>query len=174
MPSGIYKRVTLGRKRHETIGKKFGRLLVLSYVEEISEQIRMDTYLVRCDCGKEKTTNGKSLRSGNIRSCGCLQREIAAKVCKKTGSRIGENASAYSYGDYRERTRLHKFVHAQNKVCQMCGKIKEENGRRFSVHHLDGDHYNNDLKNGALLCNSCHAIVTKTGNVWRPELCLSL
>ena len=36
-----------------------------------------------CVCGAEKRVLHGSLRSGNTRSCGCLQREFASRLCKR-------------------------------------------------------------------------------------------
>lgn len=47
-------------------GCRYGRLQVLKYVGE-------KKWLCVCDCGNEVITTGKNLRSGNTKSCGCLQ-----------------------------------------------------------------------------------------------------
>jgi len=54
------------------IGEVFGRLTVLSPETEYR-------YLCRCECGKKKIIAGSSLRSGNTRSCGCLNTEKIRK-----------------------------------------------------------------------------------------------
>ena len=43
--------------------------------------------------------------------------------------------------------------------CECCG-LTYWYGKKISleIHHKDGDHYNNDLDNLALLCPNCHAI----------------
>lgn len=57
----------------DMIGKKYNRLTVIKRVA-IPEHIksRGTYYLCRCDCGTEKVILGRSLRSGNTQSCGCL------------------------------------------------------------------------------------------------------
>lgn len=51
-------------------GNRFGRLLVLAYHDTTDK----DTfYKCKCDCGKECIVNGKYLRQGDTRSCGCLK-----------------------------------------------------------------------------------------------------
>lgn len=59
----------------DIIGKKFGRLTVLS-LEEGDKFIR---YKCRCDCGNEIVTYRHVLISGQSQSCGCRQREVASK-----------------------------------------------------------------------------------------------
>jgi len=54
-------------------GQRFGRLLVLLYVG--NTMLRSAKWLCKCDCGNEKIINGYSLRNGDTKSCGCLQKE---------------------------------------------------------------------------------------------------
>ena len=52
-------------------GKKFGRLQVLRIYTERDKGVR---WVCRCDCGKEIVASGIKLRSGQVKSCGCLSR----------------------------------------------------------------------------------------------------
>lgn len=55
-------------------GKKFTRLTV---IKEIGRSKRRDIlWLCRCDCGKEKILPTRKLKSGEIRSCGCLRNDM--------------------------------------------------------------------------------------------------
>lgn len=46
----------------------------------------------------------------------------------------------------------------QHKCCK-CNKIKWLNYPiPLELHHIDGDHYNNELSNLTLLCPNCHAL----------------
>lgn len=58
-------------------GQRFGRLTVI----EEAGRSKNKTILWRCscDCGSETITLSTSLRNGNSRSCGCLQKEISTK-----------------------------------------------------------------------------------------------
>jgi hypothetical protein len=53
--------------------QRFGRLVALMPVGRNAD--RKVLWQCRCDCGNESIVAGKRLRSGNTRSCGCLQRE---------------------------------------------------------------------------------------------------
>jgi hypothetical protein len=64
-------------KRIDLDGQKFGRLQVLSF-SHIGKDKRTYWDCV-CDCGKTKIANGKSLRNGNVRSCGCFNTESIIK-----------------------------------------------------------------------------------------------
>jgi hypothetical protein len=55
-------------------GKRYGRLLVISRHPESVR--RGAVWLCRCDCGTEKAVVGVELRSGNVTSCGCYNREM--------------------------------------------------------------------------------------------------
>ena len=55
-------------------GQKFGRLTVIRLLDERTKN-GGKKYLCRCDCGTEKVVQQGHLRSGAIKSCGCLLRE---------------------------------------------------------------------------------------------------
>lgn len=62
----------------EMIGKKFSRLTV---IREIESHVcpcgtKVKQYLCKCDCGKEIKVQGRDLRNGNTKSCGCKKSEI--------------------------------------------------------------------------------------------------
>lgn len=67
-----------GRDRDSLIGKKFGRLTVVSYAGD--EHIGSDNntrWVCMCDCGKETIVGRGKLKSGHTKSCGCLVSEKA-------------------------------------------------------------------------------------------------
>jgi len=61
-------------------GQKFGRLLVLSRVENSKQRGAMWSCV--CDCGGACVILGRSLRIGNTKSCGCLRRKLTSERCK--------------------------------------------------------------------------------------------
>ena len=67
--------------RIELVGKRFGRLVVLS--ETAERQAESIIWLCRCDCGVTKKINGACLRKCVTRSCGCLARETGKLNAKK-------------------------------------------------------------------------------------------
>jgi len=64
-------------RRHPPIvpGDRFGRLVVTSVYRNSNRKERCNCL---CDCGNEHDASPSSLRSGAVRSCRCLQRELAA------------------------------------------------------------------------------------------------
>jgi hypothetical protein len=61
----------------ELIGDRFGRLVVISRADNAANGAAR--WLSQCDCGGTTISVGASLRRGTSKSCGCLQREAAAK-----------------------------------------------------------------------------------------------
>lgn len=61
----------MGKRNYISLpGNRFGRLLVLCYHDTVKKNT---FYTCMCDCGKECVVNGKYLRLGDTRSCGCLK-----------------------------------------------------------------------------------------------------
>lgn len=60
-------------------GMKYGRLTVL---QKVASKRGKATWRCRCDCGRETTCVGFDLRSGNTRSCGCLQRDVSRELAR--------------------------------------------------------------------------------------------
>lgn len=58
-------------------GKSYGYLTVIKRGENTKEG--RARWLCKCKCGNEVLVLGKHLRSGNTKSCGCLQKERAAQ-----------------------------------------------------------------------------------------------
>ena len=58
------------------IGKRFGRLVVLSEAER--NKCGSRRWLCQCDCGEQKAITGNNLSTNQTTSCGCFQREGAA------------------------------------------------------------------------------------------------
>lgn len=103
-------------------GHKYGRWLV---IERAPDHIcpggyRQVMWRCRCSCGNEKIVRGKTLRNGESRSCGCLQREL-----------VGERASKHhGFG-----TRLY---HVWNSMRQRCNNPNQQSyhnygGRGISI-----------------------------------------
>lgn len=65
------------------IGTRFERLVVVGPPAPGPYPGRF--YPVRCDCGIEKQTCGALLRKGDVRSCGCLSRELTVRRSSRHG-----------------------------------------------------------------------------------------
>jgi hypothetical protein len=75
-------------RRLDLVGQRFGRLAVVQRAEPTDHYGRA-RWLVRCDCGAEKTVSQSNLRKGHVRSCGCLRVEDAQKRLSKFSYRHG-------------------------------------------------------------------------------------
>jgi len=67
-------------------GQKFGMLTVISFKYKKGQKGKYKYYYeCKCDCGNTVITRGDGLTSGHTRSCGCLQKAAARKLCKTHG-----------------------------------------------------------------------------------------
>lgn len=70
-----------GLTRESLIGRRFGRLLVTRAGPDIVlPSTSVPTWECVCDCGSAKIVRVNRLRSGETTSCGCYQKEQAAKL----------------------------------------------------------------------------------------------
>ena len=94
------ERHTVGKyaKKHNLIspkaikpGQKYNRLTVIEQTQERDNCGRI-IWLCRCDCGNLTKVDSSSLRNGNTKSCGCLQKEKAGQNLFQdlTGQRFGK------------------------------------------------------------------------------------
>lgn len=61
-------------------GQKFGKLTVISFSRDVKSGNRYRKYWnCICECGNHKEVRLDSLTSGNVKSCGCLHKEISYK-----------------------------------------------------------------------------------------------
>jgi len=66
------------RKVIDIIGNRFGRLIVISRVENY-RATNGAQFLCKCDCGNEKTVQSAKLRNGHTKSCGCYRVDFSQK-----------------------------------------------------------------------------------------------
>ena len=74
--------------RLDLTGKRFGRLVVISYKRE-------SKWLCRCDCGNESLVRSDHLKSAATRSCGCLNVETAIASNLRHGHARGLATQTY-------------------------------------------------------------------------------
>lgn len=92
----------------ELIGKKFGRLTVLSLNHSVQNIVNGknwgNVYYLRClcDCGNECIIQRNKLIDGNTKSCGCIHREMMV-------------AREYKHG--MVKTRIYKCYHDMKSRC---------------------------------------------------------
>ena len=69
------KRISINKNAKDITGTRFGRLIALIPVGRTNKNI---VWLCKCVCGNYVDVVSKRLRRRETRSCGCLQREVAA------------------------------------------------------------------------------------------------
>lgn len=78
------------RKALDLVGQIFGRLTVLQRVDNYIDKKggQRSAWECECECGNHVIITGDKLKNGNTKSCGCLQKEKAAKTLKETHKKI--------------------------------------------------------------------------------------
>lgn len=61
----------------DLVGRRFGRLTAIEPVSIVKSGRRRTFWRSVCDCGEEFSAVRESILCGNVRSCGCLQKEEA-------------------------------------------------------------------------------------------------
>jgi hypothetical protein len=129
--------------KNET-GNKYGRLSVVN----VAGKSKFGEYLWNCicECGNPCIVNGKYLRNGDTKSCGCIQKELAAEKCKRN------NYSLNNHPKWKGGKKKHKggyilvrkdsgYVLEHILVMeQMLGRVPP---RGSVVHHCNGDKMDN-------------------------------
>lgn len=167
----------MGWKRIDITGQSFGRYTVLEFAYSNNGRAY---WHCKCDCGQVKDIRGTSLRIGQTKSCGCLQKEISIKINSGSGhpffgkkrpehskKMLGKKHFNYNFNltdEEREiNRRFPKYIKWRIDVferdaytCQCCSTKKGP----FNAHHLNS--YNKFkklrtvLSNGVTLCEKCH------------------
>jgi hypothetical protein len=105
----------------------------------------------RCECGKEKLVLATCLRSGNTKSCGCLQKEWCRKNAARANNAavkaryLGKNVSLvnFQFRHYRIRAKQkgiefnlsrEEFEELIRSVCFYCG---EEPKQRLALRRIN-------------------------------------
>jgi hypothetical protein len=71
--------------KNDLTGRRFGKLTVIEKDNYWSKEYGATTYECECDCGNIKYIRSSSLVTGNIRSCGCINKEIEDLVGQQFG-----------------------------------------------------------------------------------------
>lgn len=102
----------------ELVGKKFGNLTVISFVEKKN---RHNRWLCHCDCGKDVVCYQYNLLRGTSTSCGCLRSYYAKKSRNCHGesyTRLYREWSAMKVRCYNKNTHYYKNYGGRGiKVC---------------------------------------------------------
>lgn len=99
-----------------------GRLTVIGYHGATTQPCgnKRHLWLVRCECGNEKTMEGNNLKSGNSSSCGCFQKQATSILHRTHGM---------------SKTRTYKIWAGMIKRCtnEKCKSYDRYGGRGIKV-----------------------------------------
>lgn len=100
----------------ERIGRRFGRLVVESVSRERRGKRDMIMAHCRCDCGTVKDVFWEGLTRGHVKSCGCLNRELAAeRIRRLTTKHGGYNTRLYRiFKGMKDRCYRQRNIHFAN------------------------------------------------------------
>ena len=88
-------------RRHDSVvvGARFERWTVLREAPPAlvgSRKRKISCWVVRCDCGTERTVHANSLVVGGTRSCGCLRAELSRSRTKHGGAHADAVSHEYA------------------------------------------------------------------------------
>lgn len=120
-------------------GQRFSRLTVVCRAEDrlTPKGKRRAMWKCQCDCGNITLVQTNNLRSGQVRSCGCLQRENQGAV----NSRRAKDLTGMKYGRLTvlkagETRIMNNGNHVKTWICKCeCGNIKEIIGYSLTSGH---------------------------------------
>lgn len=82
----------MSRRITDLTNQKFGRLLVIH--RGVNDPAGRLQWLCKCDCGREVLVSSNHLRTGNTKSCGCLNDELRrTSRMRQHGHRSGKKTS---------------------------------------------------------------------------------
>lgn len=109
-------------------------------------------------------------RIGYVKTGGGTQ-ETLKQVVKERNLDIshftgqGWNKGNHDYSTFQKnsnkkngKTTLKAIIDLRGRKCEKCGLTEWfDKPINLEIHHIDGDHYNNELNNIQLLCPNCHS-----------------
>jgi hypothetical protein len=138
-------------------GQKFGRLTVLYKCDyKIGNEIYWHCL---CDCGKEKDIQGKSIRYGKTKSCGCLHDERIIEYNKTVKAKYntydlsGEygigwtsNTNKEFYFDLEDYDKIKDYCWYEDKHGYICASDKNNQHKQIFLHRTILDLNNKDWR----------------------------
>lgn len=91
----------------DMVGKKYGRLTV---VERAANCGTRAAWKCVCECGNECVLDGKKIRTGHTKSCGCYRAEVTAKAQGKANIKHGQSRTK---GYHRYHSRLREIAESR-------------------------------------------------------------
>ena len=116
----------------DMIGKKFNRLTIVSRAANDGTRAVWNCI---CECGNEVAVQGKKLRSGHTKSCGCYRRDV---TCPQQGKANTKHGLSRTKGYARFHSRLREIAEIrQRPKWANLKKIMEIYVNRPEGYHVD-------------------------------------
>lgn len=128
----------MGRKREDLRGRKFGKLTAIEMVDVPNTHHTFWRW--RCDCGNEKVIRTDYVKSGSVKSCGCIR---GRKAIVNIGDKFGKLTVLEVAGKSKKGELIYKCkcdcgnittvkgIHLFNGNTKSCGCIKKERMKRL-------------------------------------------
>jgi hypothetical protein len=115
----------------DMLGTKYGRLTILSRAKNTGTRAVWNCI---CDCGNTLSVQGKKLRSGHTKSCGCIRKETSSKQGKSNTKHGLSRTKGYA----RYHSRLREIAEIrQRPIWANLKKIMEIYVNRPEGYHVD-------------------------------------
>jgi hypothetical protein len=141
----------MAKRAHNFIditGKRFNRLLIIKFSHTKDRKAYWECL---CDCGNKSIVEGYSIRSGHIKSCGCLQKETMTRLYGiDLTNKVFERLTIIAFfkkANYGKKLRLWKCVcicgkdviassdDLLNGHTKSCGCLQKERVSEVSITH---------------------------------------
>lgn len=136
---GCYSRdIASERNFKDEVGNRFGRLTVIELIQKSPKAV----WKCRCDCGNITYVKGIALRSGQIKSCGCLKSWPEVEITRILDNLEIPYKREYSFKDlfYMTSRCPLRFDFAIIKDESIIGLIEYNGDQHYhAVDHFGGD-----------------------------------
>lgn len=127
------KRFGTSNMQNDLIGKKFGKLVVLSKSDKKSGKRKKIMWNCQCDCGNYVDVVGESLISGSTKSCGCIYKETRHTITKSYNIYDLESKE-YGIGYCKNGSEFYFDKEDYEKIKDYCWNY---DGRYVNTHNIE-------------------------------------
>lgn len=145
----LQKEGLAARRTIDLTGQSFWRWNVIGRIS--STENGQPTWLCQCICGTRRIVQGRDLREGRSRSCGCTQKER-----KKTEEEnLSDDWKTHLQRNYNiDVDTYFELLKLQNNGCAICGET-DPSTKVKTAFDVDHDHITGKVR--GLLCSSCNS-----------------
>jgi hypothetical protein len=153
-------------------GKRVGRLKVMGVHDKRSKTGKI-LWDCQCDCGNVSVVHGESIQSKRTQSCGCLQKENAARTCRERALPEGVSEKQSVLGAYKNGATRRgyewglnndQFHNLTQQNCHYCGippsNIYKYSYKDYTYYYNGIDRINNNIgyipSNCVACCSVCN------------------